>query len=85
MRAEPPLCAPGTAAAFLLGAALALLSVLPVPLQVAQPYREGDLQYFQRNNEATHEGSISQTSRNVKKSHEPFTDNGWSGLGLQLL
>lgn len=76
---------PGTAAAFLLGATLGLLSVLPLPLQVAQPDPEGDLQYFQGNSKATREGSISQTSRNVKKSHEPFADNGWSGLGLQLL
>lgn len=73
--AEPPSCTPGTAAAFLLGAtsgaspSSAGCSALP----------RGDSRYFQRNSKASREGSIPQA--NEKKSREPFTDHGWSGLG----
>lgn len=59
-------------------------SVLPPPLQVAQPDPEGGLQYMHGNDKATSEGSIIQISQNLK-SRECFLDNGQSALGLWLL
>lgn len=54
-------------------------SVLPPPLQVAQPDVERGLQYIHGNDKATSEGSIIQISQNLK-SHECFLDNGQSVL-----